>query len=171
LQGTDWSRWSFAKRVASPLPDPTGVRVPYQSPIRGSTPRRRRRAPPSRPSAHVVGHSFVRPAPRAFFRPDRTTRRRRAQGLSKAGRVFRGHPQGLALTGTSTAARLSGSGFAASVIVYYSPPEPSLTAKADLRAAAATSNGSFQTRGWAWRGASARLRFRNCPIESTIRDT
>ena len=39
---------------------------------------------------------------------------RRAQGLVKAGRVFRGHPKGVALTDPSTAACLIGSGLKAS---------------------------------------------------------
>src|SRR5882724_7823220 len=42
------------------------------------------------------GHSLVRPAPRAFFRPDRKSRRRRAQGLSRLAASSR-PPEGLGL--------------------------------------------------------------------------
>src|ERR1017187_8725040 len=61
-------------------------------------------------------HSLVRPAPRAFFRPDRQISQPPRAGPVKAGRVFRGHPQGLALTGPSTAARSIGSGLEAAGI-------------------------------------------------------
>src|ERR1700681_4706009 len=59
------------------------------------------------------GLSFVRPAPRAFFRPDRQIAQPPRAGPVKAGRVFRGHPQGLALIGASTVASLIGSGLEA----------------------------------------------------------
>jgi hypothetical protein len=47
-------------------------------------------------------HSFVRPAPRAFFRPDRYYHRRRAQRGSRTALVQRRRK--LALTNASTAA-------------------------------------------------------------------
>ena len=52
----------------------------------------------------VGSHSLVRPAPRAFFRPDRQISQPPRAGPVKAGRVFRGHPKGLALIGPSTVA-------------------------------------------------------------------
>jgi hypothetical protein len=45
------------------------------------------------------GNSFFRPAPRAFSRPDRQFSQPLCAGAVKAGRVFRGHPKGLASIG------------------------------------------------------------------------
>ena len=44
-------------------------------------------------------HSFVRPGPRAFFRHDRRFHAPPRARRVKAGRFFRGHPKGVALTG------------------------------------------------------------------------
>src|SRR5258708_28986769 len=55
-------------------------------------------------------HSFVRPAPRAFFRPDRQIAQPPRAGPVKAGRVFAATRRALALIGPSTAARSIGSG-------------------------------------------------------------
>src|SRR3984893_8368876 len=66
-----------------------------------------------RPSKRWV-HSLVRPAPRAFFRPDRQNSQPPRAGPVKAGRVFlRGHPKGFAVTGPRTDACWIGSGLQA----------------------------------------------------------
>jgi hypothetical protein len=49
---------------------------------------------------------LVRPAPRVFFHPDRQFSQPPRTGPVKAGRIFRGHPKGLALIGPSTVASL-----------------------------------------------------------------
>jgi hypothetical protein len=56
----------------------------------------------SLPHGSPLSHSFVRPAPRAFFRPDRGSSRAPRADCVKAGPV-QGPPQGLALTRSSTA--------------------------------------------------------------------
>jgi hypothetical protein len=56
-------------------------------------------------------HSLVRPAPRAFFHPDRQISQPPRAGPVKAGRVFAATRRALALTGLSTVARSSGSGW------------------------------------------------------------
>ena len=59
------------------------------------------------------GHSLVRPAPRAFFHPDRQISQPPRAGPVKAGRLFAATRNGLALIGPSTAACLIGSGLQA----------------------------------------------------------
>jgi hypothetical protein len=55
-------------------------------------------------------HSLVRPAPRAFFRPDRQISQPSRAGAVKAGRALRAATEGLALIAPSTTARSIGWG-------------------------------------------------------------
>jgi hypothetical protein len=68
-------------------------------------------------------HSFVRPAPRAFFRPDRNSRSRRAQGLSRLAASLR-PPAGLGFDRHEHGGTFERIGLGACVNVHDSPPEP-----------------------------------------------
>src|SRR5215468_9030160 len=61
--------------------------------------------------SHQAVNSFVRPAPRAFFRPDRSFHSRRAQGLSRLAASSR-PPEGLGLDRPEHGGMLEGSGTA-----------------------------------------------------------
>jgi hypothetical protein len=66
---------------------------------------------PVTPSAHAMRHSFVRPVPRDSV--PTTTLAAAARRACQDWPSLRGHPEGLALTGPSTASRLSRSGLEA----------------------------------------------------------
>jgi hypothetical protein len=70
-----------------------------------------------RPSERCV-HSLVRPAPRAFFRPDRQISQPPRAGPVKAGRVFRGHPKGPGLDWSEHGGILDRIGAAGDAILY-----------------------------------------------------
>ena len=58
----------------------------------------------------LKGHSFVRPAPRAFFRPDQRNPPASARSGGQGWPRSRGHPKGLSLTAASTLAACCVSG-------------------------------------------------------------
>ena len=106
-------------------------------------------------------HSFVRPALRAFFRPDRRFHAPPRARRIKAGRVFRGHPKGLALYCPSTAVTLTGSGFkAAGTCAGTSSFIPA--------SAGRHSYAEPQAGGSRGRGATIHLRIRNTPVAVSV---